>query len=141
MNVESAIQRDEAVEVVVDGRTMFAGEKYTILEVGFAVYLLMEDDDEWIRTNGETLPGEPGGSRNELRSNGSMLVTSDPVLVALALNSWWHHNDKPQPVGVPLEIPSFEEAVEIVKARPILNDFNLKYAGIVPGLHRRLPGR
>ena len=139
MKIERAIQRDGGVEAVVDGRAMSSTEKYTILEMGYAVHLLRSNDNQWVRENGETIPADPDEGRAALESCGEMLVTSDPVLLALALNSWWHHNDRPQSVNVPLAIPSFEEAVEIVRARPILNDFNAKHAGTVPGLRRPSP--
>ncbi len=88
----------------------------------------------WLREVGETLPADPEDDRCELPSGDGLLITSDPILVALALNASWHENGHPQPINVPLPIPSWADAVEIVRSRPILNDFNTKRAGTLPGL-------
>lgn len=135
MRIERATFTEYGLEIVVDGRTLRVYDlKYTILEMGYAVYLLAEDDDEWVRANGNTIPGDDEDGRNELTGCDDMLVTADPILVALALEAWWHANGTRQPVGVSVPIPLFAEAVAIVRHRRILNDFSRKFAGTVPGL-------
>lgn len=48
MRIESTIEHDYWLEVVIDGRRLQVGEKYTILELGFAVYLLDREDENWL---------------------------------------------------------------------------------------------
>lgn len=72
-------------------------------------------------------------------SNGGMLVTSHPVLVAIGLRAWWHGNGRPISTAPEVVIPTFDEAVEAVRGREILNDFNTQHAGTVPGLARWKP--
>lgn len=40
MRIKSAIEHDHLLEVIIDGKLFRAGEKYTILELGYAVYLM-----------------------------------------------------------------------------------------------------
>ena len=134
MRIESAIEYDDWLEVIIDGRRFHAGEKYTILELGYAVYLMDQNDDDWLRENGDIIPADPSDSRSEFKSGDGILITADPTLVALAIESWWSRNGVPKPQGVPLPIPTAYEAIEIVRNRKILNDFNEKMTGIVPGL-------
>lgn len=123
------------LRVMIDGKPFWAGEKYTILELGWAVYMAGEELPEgWTEERGETRAADE--ERNELASSSSTLITTHPVLVALSLRSWWHGNGKPIATAPLVEIPSFEEAVEEVRTRDILNDFNKSYAGTVPGLER-----
>ena len=138
MRIDYAIEREHGLEVSLDGRRFFAGEKYTILELGYAVYNLRDDHtpeaDQWILDNGDELVVEDGV---ELRSQRGMLVTSDPILVALAYEAWWRRNGEPPvPQGEPLPIPLFHEAVEIVRSRRILNWKGPKGGSAVPGLDR-----
>lgn len=119
--------------VELDGYRFFAGEKYTILEHGWAVYLVEAELPEgWLRRHGETRPAQDGW--NELPSHGGMLVTSHPVLVALALRVWWHRNGQPISTTPEVLIPSFADAVDEVRRRKILNEFNQCYEGVVPGI-------
>lgn len=135
MRISTVINRKHDLLVTIDGRNLWTNTKYTILELGYATYVLEDIDDEvWILAHGEIIPSESKGGRNELRSTGNMLITSDPILVALAYEGWWSRNGQPLPLNQSLPIPLFEEAVEIVRNRKILNDFNQKYAGSVPGL-------
>lgn len=96
--------------VTVDGVTFFAGEKYTILELGWAVYIsILKVPEDWMRARGETRPRQDGVT--ELRSKPSMLITSHPVLVALAIRAWWHRNGREIASAPDVVIPSFDEAV------------------------------
>src|SRR4051812_31707202 len=80
--------------VTIDGHRFSFGEKYTILELGWAVYLTENSlPSAWLRQFGEFKPADE--EWGELRSGGGMLVTSHPVLVALALRRWWHRNGRP----------------------------------------------
>ena len=124
------------LELCLDRRRFTAGEKYTILEMGWAVYLASgEIPKAWMDRYGETRPAEEGGYR-ELASGEGSLVTSHPILVALSLRAWWHRNGRPIPTTPYVPIPTFDEAFEEVRTRPILNDFNAVHAGTVPGLRR-----
>ena len=120
----------------LSGHTFWAGEKYTILEQGWAVYLAGENQTpEWFDKFAETKPKEDGF--NDLQSGNGMLVTSHPILVALAIRSWWHRNGETITTAPRVEIPLLDEAIEEVKKRRILNPFNEKWAGIVPGIHHK----
>jgi len=128
-----------ALKVQVDGFWFVPGEKYTILELGWAVYLgdptpQQSSLEQWIRIHGETRPSEDGWS--QLSSGYSMLITSHPILVAMAIHEWWGRNGQSDGLkpGDEVSIPSFEEAVEVVKNRKIINPVNRKYSGKVPGL-------
>lgn len=126
------------MHVTIDGRVFSAGDKYTILETGWAVYFTADAlPRQWLARWGETR--QKDGDCNEIASAESTLVTSHPVLVALALRCWWHGNGRPIPTAPLVSIPSFAEAVAEVRAREILNDFNVKYACTVPGLRRWAP--
>jgi len=107
MRIESAIEHDNWLEVVIDGRRLRVGEKYTILELGYAVYLMDQSDEKWLLENGDSIPEDPSDSRAELKSGHGILITADPILVALAIESWWSRNGFPQPQGVSLPIPHF----------------------------------
>jgi len=128
------------VHVTISEQRFWAGEKYTILELGWAVYLAEEEVSEaWMRQHGETRPAEEGW--NELASHNGMLVTSHPVLVALSLRAWWHRNGREIPSVPQVDIPTFDEAVEEVRQREILNDFNAPHGRTVPGLRRWQPSK
>ena len=134
------VHLDEMGELhaLIAGQPFWAGEKYTILEMGWAVYIAEgELPEAWLREHGETRPAEEGW--NELASGHDMLVTSHPVLVALSLRAWWHRNGREIPTASVVKPPTFEEAVEEVRGREILNDFNLRHTGTVPGLRRWQP--
>ena len=128
MKIESA-SLDKGV--VIDGHCVWPGEKYTILEEGWAVYLAHNVPQEWMDRYGETKLQD--GSTGELDSDDDMLITSHPVLVALALQFWWHDNGRPIKTAPIVRVPDFDEAVEIVRNREILNGFSEPYARIVPG--------
>lgn len=123
------------LHVLIDGYQFWAGEKYTILEMGWAVYRAKDDlPHGWLAARGETRPADEDW--NELASSGEGLVTSHPVLVALSLKAWWHRNDV-KLEGLPLvAIPTLAEAITIVRSRKILNEFNRRFEGDVPGLTR-----
>jgi len=124
--------------VHIDGRQFWAGDKYTILEMGWAVYLAEDNvPEDWLRKYGEARQAEEGW--NELASEGSMLVTSHPILVALAIRAWWHRNGQPITTAPSVKVPTFSEAVDEVRSRKIVNDFNAKHTGTVPGLTRWQP--
>ena len=126
------------LHALISRQPFWAGEKYTILEMGWAVYIAEgELPRDWMREHGETRPAEAGW--NELASGHGMLVTSHPVLVALSLRAWWHRNGRKIPTAPVVNPPTFEEAVEEVRRREILNDFNRCHAGTVPGLRRWQP--
>jgi hypothetical protein len=128
-----SIDETGILDLTLDGYRFFAGEKYTILEMGWAVYLAEDDvPEEWLRQHGETRAAEDGW--NEIASGHGGLVTTHPVLVALSLRSWWHRNGQRISTAPHVPMPTFEEAVEEVKNRKILNDFSLRHAGTVPGL-------
>lgn len=134
MRIDSAVEREDGLELTIDGRRFRAGEKYTILERGYAVYIMDQSDEYWLSVNGDNMPVETPDGFSELRSGGSVFVTADPVLVALALEDWWSRNGIPIPCNAPLPIPTAYEAVGIVRNRRILNGFNKRFAGHVPGL-------
>ncbi len=136
MRIHMAIERERDLEVVIDGRKLSTHTRYVILEVGFAVYFLDEpsEDEEWLQRNGDVLPADPDTGRGALRSGKGMLVTSDPILVALAYESYWGRHGVTRPRNIALPIPLLKEAVEIVRNRKILSPENLKWAGKVPGL-------
>lgn len=126
----------DTLVVSVDGYTFAADDKYTILELGWVVYLAAKEiPARWMLQHGETRPAEEGGTC-ELASHERTLVTTHPVLVALSLRAWWHGNGRPIPTAPEVPIPTFDDAAEEVRARPIFNDFNLVHAGTVPGLLR-----
>jgi hypothetical protein len=121
--------------VTIEGQLFNPGEKYTILEMGWAVYLAVAPlPDGWLPRYGEVRPAEE--EWNELASGGEMLITSHPVLVTLGLRAWWHGNGHPIATAPAVIIPTFAEAVQEVRCREIFNDFNARYAGAVPGLRR-----
>lgn len=126
------------LHVVIAGRLFWAGAKYTLLEMGWAIYLADgELPAEWLERYGETRPAEEGC--NEMASHQCRLVTSHPVLVALSLGAWWHRNGRAIATAPEVPVPSFEEAVQVVREREICNDFNMLHRGTVPGLERWKP--
>lgn len=131
----ATIYEEGTLTVEIDGYRFFAGEKYTILELGWAVFVCYDRvSSDWMKLRGETRPRD--SDTNELRSGVGMLITSHPVLVALALRAWWHINGIPIATAPDVAIPSFSEAVAEVRNRKILNSFNKSHAGEVPGLAR-----
>jgi len=126
------------LHVTIDGLRFWAGEKYTLLEQGWAVYLGEEEvPAEWLRNRGETRSASEGW--NALESKDNTLVISHPVLVALSLRAWWHRNGRLIDTAPEVPVPSFEEAVQAVRDREICNDFNMLHHGTVPGLERWKP--
>ncbi|TVR52003.1 MAG: hypothetical protein EA425_05740 [Puniceicoccaceae bacterium] len=126
------------LHVKLGGQWFSAGEKFSILESGWAVYnscALDESTAGWIRRNGEHRPADH--ETPALRSNGHMLITSHPVLVAMALRNCQHNNGEPMPIsdGAPV-IPTFRESVQEVLNRTIKNAWNRIHADKVPGLKR-----
>ena len=43
------------------------GEKYTILELGYAIYLIDQNDEKWLIENGDSITEDPSDSRAELK--------------------------------------------------------------------------
>lgn len=126
------LDTDGSLKLRLDGRLFVAGTKFTILELGWAVYESAQDlPSDWLLKYGETRPAEEGC--NELASDSRTLVTSHPILVALALRAWFHSNGRPIPTAPKVPIPTITEAFEEVRTRPILNSFNKGYSGKVPG--------
>lgn len=124
--------------VAIDNHVFRSSSKYTILELGWAIYLAHEDVPEvWLKQRGEVCPAADG--RSELASGNGTLLTSHPILVALSLMGWWHLEGKPIPLHPGVAIPSFAEAVQLVRAREIQNAFNRSHKGTVPGLARWSP--
>lgn len=123
------------LHVTISGHRFWAGEKYTILELGWAVYVAEDEvPEEWMKIHGEKRPAD--AEWNEFASKAGMLVTSHPVLVAMSLQAWLHRNGVAIETAPRVDVPSFDEAVEVVRAREILNDFNECHDGSVPGLVR-----
>jgi len=121
--------------VTLSGHNFSLGQnKYTILELGWAVYLAEDKiESAWMEKFGEHRPAQDGVS--EFSSHDGMLFTSHPILVALALRSWWHRNGRSIETAPVVRIPTMEDAIEEVRKRKILNPWNRKWASIVPGLH------
>ena len=88
MRIESAVKHDNWLEVVIDGRRLYVREKYTILELDYAIYLMDQNDEKWLLENGDSIPEDPSDNRAELKSGHRLLITDDLVLVALAIESW-----------------------------------------------------
>ena len=68
MRIESVIEREHYLEVTIDGKRFRASDKYTIMELGYAVYLMDRNDEDWLRENGDMIPADPSEGRNELKS-------------------------------------------------------------------------
>lgn len=136
--VESAcLDQTGDLQVSISGYQLWAGGKYTILELGWALYFTDEEKElpeDWVANYGEVRPYD--GDWNELASDSQTLITSHPVLVALSLHAWWHRNGKRLSTAPHIEVPSFKEAVEIVRNRPFVNTDSECHAGTVPGLER-----
>ena len=145
MRINRAIMRMDGMVVTINGRNFWNETKYTILERGYATYVfcgkMTPEIYQWISENGETLHAdldEKGNTiSNEICTSGEMLLTSDPILFALAYEAWWAQNGRPLPLGKRLPIPLYRESVVIMRTREILNDFNSKHAGTVPESIRR----
>jgi hypothetical protein len=146
LNITKARISGYALFVTIDGREFFAGEKYTILEMGYAVYTLHDldrdsDSAQWILANGETIPPDKSAGRAAVSSTKTMLITSHPILFALAYKFWWHLNGEPLPENELLQIPALEQSFSIQRNRRILNDFNLKYKGKLPKPYSKLTSK
>jgi hypothetical protein len=134
MEIQSAFEHENRLEVVVDEHRLWAGEKYSPFDLGYAFYFLIKKDEKWLHENGEVLPADPFESRGEMTSGNGRLITSNPILVALAINSYWYHEIYSIPKSV--EIPSFSDAIEIVRNRTIMNKSNELWKGYLPGLEK-----
>ncbi|HEY8749635.1 MAG TPA: hypothetical protein VIM11_16750 [Tepidisphaeraceae bacterium] len=133
MHVESAYMGQDCLRLKIDGVDVFVGDKYTILEMAYAVLLAIDaSSHSWLTEMSETIPADPEDGRNELTGCDGMTITSDAVVVALSYQDWWARNSENFIPG-PLRIPSRDEAVEIARSRQILNEFNLKYLGKLGG--------
>ncbi len=133
MHVTFARMGNDCLYLRIDGHRVIAGDKYTIIELGYAVLLAIDESShDWLAEITETVPADKDGGRGVLRGGEGMAVTSDLVVVALSYADWWARNSDGFKAGRSLRIPSREEAVEIVRSRRILNDFNRKYAGTLP---------
>lgn len=122
------------LEVIISGYRFLFGEKRTFPEMGWA-FLIAESGVpwEWMEHWGETRAAQDGW--NEFGTNRDGLYTTHPVLVALNIRSCEAGLDDPRFPNPPLTaIPAFDEAVEEVRMRPIINDCNAIYAGTIPGL-------
>jgi len=73
-----------------------------------------QNDEKWLLENGDSIIEDPSDSRAELKLGHGILITADPILVALAIKSWCSRSGLLQPQVVPFPIRSFYEAVEIV---------------------------
>ena len=132
------IDEYDTLHVVIEGQRFWASEKYTFVERGWAVYLAEEAvPDGWMRRHGETMPETEGW--NSMSSSPTCLVTSHPVLVALSLYACGHCNGWFFSSAGDVSVPTFQDAVERVRRRRIINDFNRPYEGSVPGLSRWKP--
>lgn len=68
MKVESAWYENGCLVLQIDGHRVTLGEKYTILELGFAVLLGMDEfSREWLGEVSETIPAGGDGGRKEPR--------------------------------------------------------------------------
>jgi len=129
MTVQSARIGKHSLHLRIDGHHVTTGEKYTIIELGYAVLLAKDDAAQaWIDGLAEMIPADVELGRNEVSGG----VTADPVVVALSYADWWARNSDDFKAGRSLRIPSRDEASGIVRSRRILNGFNLKYAGKLP---------
>jgi hypothetical protein len=147
MNFEFTAQVEErsygpTIVVLLDTVQLEPGEKYTILEMGYASFLSVSGGftKDWLARYGERIPEKLTGQSTGyeiLETSRSFMITSHPQLVALALISC-NHGLRGQPPLVPGErypIPEFWEAVEIVRNREIFNEFQMPFKGQVPGLY------
>jgi hypothetical protein len=133
MHVTSARHGKYGLHLRVNGHRLTAGEKYTIIELGYAILLALDESSyDWLAKASETVPADKDGGRGPLRGSDGMAVTSDPVVVALSYTDWWARNSNDFRAGRSLRIPGREDAIGIVRSRRILNDFNIKYAGKLP---------
>jgi hypothetical protein len=135
---QKGISGSHELRVTLRGHELWCDCKYTILEMGFALYFPVTGGftKEWLNAYGENCTIQYP-ENIVLESSRTCLATSNPVLVALALQEWWSKNDENMRLregNVP--IPSFAESVEIVRNRKILNKFNLPFTGQVPGLYK-----
>jgi len=126
MQVHSARHGTYSLHLRIDGHHITTGEKCTSIELGYAV-LLARDAAAQARIDGlgESIPANPDGGRNAISGG----VTSDAVVVALSYADWWARNSDSFKAGCLLRIPSRDEALEIVRSRRILKDFNSNYTG------------
>jgi hypothetical protein len=138
LTVESATQGPDFLHLVIDRHRVNAGEKYTIIEMGYAVLLAANDEsNSWLAEITETIPPNPDGSRGRLSGGDGSAVTSDPIVVALSYQDWWARNTDGFEPGREMPIPTREEATHIVRNRRILNEFNRKYEGKLPSEWQR----
>jgi hypothetical protein len=136
MLIENArVVKLDGLYVTISGYSFWAGDKYTILELGWAVYINNDIPKAWLLEFGENRPADDEVSA--LESGNGMLITSHPILVALALRAWWHRNGRPIDTAPIVEIPTLEEAIEELKRREILNPWNERHANSVPGTHHK----
>jgi len=135
MNIRSAREGKFGVHIRVDGcYVIIPPQKYTILEIGYAVLLAGNDECHgWLEEISEIIPPDPEDNRAALRGGAGSAITSNSVLVSLAYNDWWAQNEGTKRPGRALRIIPLNEADRLVRNRRILNDFNLKYAGKLAG--------
>lgn len=133
MRVQAARHGIHSLHLRINGHHVVAGDKYTIIEMGYAILLGVDESSyRWLDRISKTVPADEGGGRGSLRGGDGMAVTSDPVIVALSYTDWWARNTEGFKAGRSLRIPTQEEAALIVRNRKILNDFNRRYAGMLP---------
>lgn len=124
-------------EFIIDDRRFWPGVDSFVQDRGYALFLMENEDDEWLSVNGETIPADSDDPDGEVPSIGEVFFTSDPVLVALTLEARdYYAEGSPRSVNSKITIPTVFEAIEIVKNRAIIEERNQKWAGYVPGLER-----
>ena len=133
MFVQSARHGLHCLRLRISGHRLTTGEKYTIIELGYAVLLAVDESSiSWLAENTESIPADPNWGRGLLTGSRGMAITSDCVVVALSYWDWWARNSDEFKAGRSIRIPSVEEAEHIVRTRRILNGFNQPYAGKLP---------
>lgn len=113
MNITHATYHPiSGLTVTIDGHPFYAGNKRTVLDLGF-VFLVPDAEDEaaqtWLEANSSGLPAGPDWGATK----GPGMV-QNPVVVELALRAWeaeLAEGDNP--------IPSEEEAADALKRRGV----------------------
>lgn len=138
MEIESAFAMEDSIQVIVDGHLLISSDKQGPLKIGYAFYLLKDGDEKWLRENGDIIPADPIDGRAEYLSHGDIMVTSNPILVALAINSQQQIYGYQTVFPKSIPIPDVLEAVEIVRNRRIDFIGDSAWAGYVPGLEKMI---
>ncbi len=73
----------------IDGHSVTAGEKYTIIELGYAVLLALDESShDRLAEITEDVPADEDGVRGVLQGGDGWAIISDPVVVALSYTDW-----------------------------------------------------